>query len=99
MEQVSILSIVSNTTPFIDFAAKLISKTHAIYRSGSLVEHNDIRLVGKDMEAFSKGLVITLQGSGTLLADNDRALFETYGKCVEVASDIESALSRLEAKG
>jgi hypothetical protein len=63
LEPISALGLAGNVIQFADFAGKLISKGNEYYKSvdGALVEHTELKVVGKRLADLSEGLETSLQ--------------------------------------
>jgi hypothetical protein len=99
MEPTAILGVVGNAIQLVDVTTKLISKTKSLQRLGSLVEHEDVLLVSKDLASLPEALKADLDALPAGATENDIATRSLCEKCLEVALEIESALADTKKKG
>ena len=65
----SALSIAASIIQIIEFGSKLVSKTHEIYRKGSTVGNEELRIVAKDIEGVNSELTRYLYGQSSTSTD------------------------------
>ena len=94
MEALATLGLASNVVQFVDFASRLISKSHELYTSsdGMLIEQKDLALITRDMKA----IVGHLKQSQGPAADQLQTLST---ECFRVADELIGALKELQCKG
>ncbi|KAF2727515.1 hypothetical protein EJ04DRAFT_594771 [Polyplosphaeria fusca] len=99
MEPIAILGVAGNVIQLIDFAGKLVSKTHSYRRSGSLVEHQDLQIVSNDLAHLSSKLIDDLRDDASSLSENDRALRTISESVIRISKDIEATLTAAALPG
>ncbi|KAF7676178.1 hypothetical protein GT037_005683 [Alternaria burnsii] len=97
------LGAVANVTQFVEFAIRILAKSHAIYNSanGSLVEYDDLSKVSGDVSMLSRKLqesLTTTAASSSLTAD-DQALCDLCKGCIDVSQELTKALEKLTGQG
>ncbi|CAN9452136.1 unnamed protein product [Alternaria sp. RS040] len=97
------LGAVANVTQFVEFAIRILAKSHAIYNSanGSLVEYDDLSKVSGDVSVLSRKLqesLTTTAASSSLTAD-DQALCDLCKGCIDVSQELTKALETLTGQG
>ncbi|KAE9374183.1 hypothetical protein N431DRAFT_481460 [Stipitochalara longipes BDJ] len=96
MDPLTALALASNIVGFIDFASKLISQGHEIYKStsGALQENVDIEILANDLSLHVKRLK---QGNTiTAVTFQEQQLQSLASKCAILADDILLSLNKLK---
>ena len=94
MEALVIVGFVSNVFQFLDFAGRLVSKTHEFYNSadGILQEHVYV----KDITEKTRALADTLKLS---YAAADPELNQLCSGCCLIAGELLNALTKVQVQG
>lgn len=96
------IGLAGNIVQFIDFGAKLLSKANQIRKEGSTAENVHLGVVTKDLSRYIDSLnsaIIAQQREKRVLGEEDTALYEICGGCLQVAHELETALEGLGSNG
>ncbi|EHK40223.1 hypothetical protein TRIATDRAFT_41622, partial [Trichoderma atroviride IMI 206040] len=98
MDAVSALGVAAAVVQFADFGYRLIKRAHELYKSptGQYLEHIELSVVSQDLLRLADDI-------GAKLGENKGSAAEIYvrlhGECMSTNDELQSILSKLEAKG
>ncbi|KAJ9608936.1 hypothetical protein H2200_006707 [Cladophialophora chaetospira] len=102
MDPFSSLGVASNVVQLIDLAAKLVSGTYKIHRASSEEKGytRDIRFITDKLQKLNKDLGDSISRSVSLASASnlDKDIIKLCAECEEVAKQLLSVLTKLDAK-
>lgn len=87
----------------VDFSARIISKSSELSRScnGRLVQHTDISTTSDDLKRLTTKLSVSIADPAvpTVLSEDEQALHVLCRGCVDVSTELQDGLNKLQVKG
>ncbi|OQU94913.1 NACHT domain-containing protein [Cladophialophora immunda] len=103
MEAMAAVGLAGNILQFIDFAAKIVTKGHHIYKSvdGSLSENNDLELITSDLVVLQTKLERSPDRSSGAASPNedDEAVRTLAAASTKLAQQLLTRLNAVKAQG
>lgn len=103
MEPLAALSLASNVIQVVDFSIRVVSKSSELYRSGNgqLVQHTDISTTSSDLNRLTSRLSASIADPSvhTVLNEDEQALYVLCKGCIDVSTELEEGLNKLQVFG
>jgi hypothetical protein len=105
MDPLTALSTAGTVEQFIDFALKILTTGHQLYKlpTGSLPVHEELKLVARDLSTLTTKLNVPTRSRGAAdYSQDDAVLQDLCEKCETIAQDLMEHLKsvkRQEKKG
>jgi hypothetical protein len=102
MDPLTALSTAGTAIQFVDFALKIFTTGHQLYKSptGSLSAHEELKCVARDLSGLAKRLSHAARSHGAPRPSQaDAALADLCGKCETIAQDLMEHLRALKIQG
>jgi hypothetical protein len=101
MDSLTALSIAGTIVDFVDFALKILTTGHQLYKSssGSIPAHEELKLVGRDLSVLATKLDFPARTGNV---HDDTVLEDLCAKCESIAQELIEHLKKLrrqEKKG
>ncbi|KAE9370522.1 hypothetical protein N431DRAFT_492596 [Stipitochalara longipes BDJ] len=101
MDSLTALSIAGTLIQFLDFALKILTTSHQLYKipSGSLSAHEELKCVGRDFSGLAKRLNHARRSLVSELAQYEPALEDLCIRCEIVVQELTEHLGTLKTEG
>ncbi|KAF1985983.1 hypothetical protein K402DRAFT_454666 [Aulographum hederae CBS 113979] len=98
MDPLSALGLAANVVQFVEFGAKIVSRSHTLYKSGQLVDWRDLQATANELALLFK----TLKRSTTTISSvpqfkpEEQALYRLAEECADVAHELNEVTEGLK---
>lgn len=101
MDPVTALGLVSNVIQFVEYAAKLISGCHDLYRSanGALDDHNALETVSQNLKSLAQDVQPSKRSPNAKQSRVEEELQLACEECIKVNQKILELLEKLKVNG